>query len=331
VQRETELAKVVAAQVGRELTGSTKALSRLGQALSFPELDATALDDLGSSGAFGLEVFDGGVAVYNPTGALFWSYPPDGSVLRQLETIRRELQTVYSDVFRDPRTDELAIEFALPILTEQGGLQAVVEERSRVARDLHDSVSQSLYSVTLFAEAARRHLDTPNSKRTADSLDQLIEAAQQALQEMRLMVYEMRPSELAQQGLIGALKQRLNTVEKRAGIDAEIDAPASLDLSEILEQDLYSIAREALNNALKHANARTVTVRVRNRGDALELEVWDDGDGFDPSTVHVRGGVGLCGMKERAEKLGGHLVVQSVPKQGTLVRVRIQTEARGRL
>jgi signal transduction histidine kinase len=143
------------------------------------------------------------------------------------------------------------------------------------------------------------------------------------------MVYELRPSELEKQGLIGALKQRLNTVEKRAGVDAGIDAPDSLDLPEILEQDLYGIAQEALNNALKHAHARTVTVRVRGRSDSVELEVRDDGDGFDPGSVHVKGGVGLRGMKERAEKIGAQLVVQSVPEQGTLVRVQIQTGVRG--
>jgi signal transduction histidine kinase len=208
------------------------------------------------------------------------------------------------------------------VLQQQRRL-AVLEERSRVARDLHDSVSQSLYSVTLFSEAARRHLVARNAAAAEQSLDQLIGASRQALKEMRLMVYELRPPELENRGLIGAMRQRLSSVEERAGIEALIEAPASLVLPEDLEPELYSLAQEALNNALRHGNARSVKLVLQHVGEAIQLEVRDDGVGFDPGTLQTTGGMGIRGMEERAHALGGRLLVESAPGEGTLVRVQI--------
>lgn len=211
------------------------------------------------------------------------------------------------------------------VLQQQRRL-AVLEERSRVARDLHDSVSQSLYSVTLFSEAARRHLVARKAGAAEQSLEQLIGVSRQALKEMRLMVYELRPSELENRGLIGALRQRLNSVEKRAGIEVSIDAPTTLVLPDILEQELYSLAREALNNALRHGKARSVKLTLHRRGGVIQLEVGDDGVGFDPKTLQTTGGLGIPGMEERARALGGQLLVESAPGEGTLVQVRIPTQ-----
>jgi signal transduction histidine kinase len=208
------------------------------------------------------------------------------------------------------------------VLQQQRQL-AILEERSRVARDLHDSVSQSLYSVTLFSEAARRHLAAQNAPAAEQSLDQLIGASRQALKEMRLMVYELRPSELEDRGLIGALRQRLTSVEKRAGIDFSIEAPASLILPDPLEQELYSLAQEALNNALRHGNARSVKVSLQHRQEGILMEVSDDGVGFDPGRLQSSGGLGIRGMEERVHALGGQLLVESVPGAGTRVRVEI--------
>jgi len=210
------------------------------------------------------------------------------------------------------------------VLQQQRRL-AVLEERSRVARDLHDSVSQSLYSVTLFSEAARRHLAAKDVGLAERSLDHLIGASRQALKEMRLMVYELRPSELESRGLIGALRQRLESVEKRAGIEVSIDAPANLVLPDYLEQELYSLAQEALNNALRHGKARSLRLSLHRRDEVIQLEVRDDGVGFEASRLQSTGGMGIRGMEERAHARGGGLLVESAPGQGTLVRVRIPT------
>lgn len=200
---------------------------------------------------------------------------------------------------------------------------AVMEERGRLARDLHDSVTQSIYSVTLFAEAACRLMGEKKLENAEEYVQQLSETAQQALKEVRLLVYELRPSLLKQEGLVGALKQRLNTVEERANMQAKLIHNGDIELSKPIEMGLYNIAQEALNNALKHSAANAVTVRIDCSDDHIELEISDDGKGFNLDDIQSRGGVGMVSIRERAEKLGGLLDVVSSPGQGTSIRVRV--------
>jgi signal transduction histidine kinase/PAS domain-containing protein len=209
-------------------------------------------------------------------------------------------------------------------LYQQAQRLAVVKERERLARDLHDSVTQSLYSLTLLSEAGRRLAGAGDVERVEGYLDRLGEIAQQALKEMRLLVYELRPLVLKREGLVGALQQRLDAVEKRAGVDARLLVEGAIELSASVEEALYHIAQEALNNALKHAAATSVTVHVRGEGDRVELEVVDNGTGFDLNTERDRGGMGLVSMRERAEKLGGSLTVLSTPGEGTRVKVGVE-------
>jgi signal transduction histidine kinase len=149
------------------------------------------------------------------------------------------------------------------------------------------------------------------------------EIAQQALQEMRLMVYELRPLALEEEGLIGALEQRLEAVERRAGVDARLVVEGACNLPPRVEEELYRIAQEALNNALKHARPSAVTVIIRAADENVVLEVIDDGKGFDPQAVSDKGGLGLVSMRERAEKLGGALTLTSIPGEGTKVQISI--------
>jgi signal transduction histidine kinase len=209
-------------------------------------------------------------------------------------------------------------------LYEQAQQLATLEERQRLARELHDSVTQSLYSVTLFAEAARRLASGDDREQMQSYLDQLGGTAQQALKEMRLLVYELRPSALEQVGLVEALRQRLDAVEGRAGMEARLLVEGTVELSAAVEDGLYRIAHEALNNVLKHAEVTSVTVRIRTDGDRVELEVEDNGKGFDPTAVSDRGGMGLINMRERAESLGGSLTVVSAPGEGTRVKVEVE-------
>jgi len=181
--------------------------------------------------------------------------------------------------------------------------------------------------VTLFAEAARRLARAGDLERTEEYLGRLGETAQQALKEMRLLVYELRPSRLEEEGLVGALRERLSTVEQRAGVEAHLLAEGmeEIELPRAVEEGLYRIAQEALNNALKHAKASSVTVRIhRKEPDVVELEVADDGRGFDPEAVGDKGGMGLASMRERAERLGGTFQIISAPGEGTKVKVRVQ-------
>jgi signal transduction histidine kinase len=200
---------------------------------------------------------------------------------------------------------------------------AVLQERNRLARELHDSVTQSLYSLTLLAEAGQRMVRAEDLQQIAGNQTRLGQIAQQALQEMRLLVYELRPLALKSEGLVGALEQRLETVERRAGIQARVLVEGEVDLAPGLEEELYGIAQEALNNALKHARASKIVLSVRMVDKSVILEVADDGQGFDQAEVQVKGGLGLISMQERAEKIGGQLDIDSAPGEGTRVSVKV--------
>lgn len=200
----------------------------------------------------------------------------------------------------------------------------VVQERQRLARDLHDAVSQSLYSLTLFSEAAQEVFEGGKSDQTHQYLEQIKRTAHQALKEMRLLIYQLRPAALATEGLVGALERRLEAVERRAGMEARlITQNGDLELPPLLEDTLYRLAQEALNNVLKHAEASQVTVDLRVDDGWVELAVGDNGRGFDPQALPDLGGMGLANMRQRVEELGGTLAITSRPGQGTQVKVRI--------
>ncbi len=215
-------------------------------------------------------------------------------------------------------------------LRQQIKQTAVTEERGRLARELHDSVTQALYGVTLLAETGFRSANAGDLETTRHYLSRLGETAQQALREMRLMIHELRPVALEREGLVGALQRRLDTVEKRTGIQARLlvhgQAGGHLRLPTQVEEELYRIAQEALNNSLKHAHATAVTIRIRNQDDQTEIEIEDNGVGFDPESVSDRGGIGLASIQERAEKLGGMLSIQSEPNQGARITVAVSEE-----
>jgi signal transduction histidine kinase/predicted hydrocarbon binding protein len=221
--------------------------------------------------------------------------------------------------------DEVGIAVENAQLYRQAEQLAVMRERQRLARELHDSVTQALYSLTLLSEAARRMAGSGELRQAQEPLHRLNAISQQALKEMRLLVYELRPLVLKREGLVGALQHRLDAVERRAGVEAHLLVQGNVRLSSEVEEGLYRIAQEALNNALKHAAANSVTVTIRAEGDALQIEVVDDGTGFDPQTARSGGGMGLITMRERAEKMGGRLEVDSAPGRGTRVAVTLQS------
>ncbi len=218
--------------------------------------------------------------------------------------------------------------------------RALLEERNRLARELHDAVTQSLYSISTLAGAWRRQIDAGHLQPQKEQIVELGELAQQALREVRLLIYELRPTELEEEGLVGALFRRLETVEQRAGInirllisdDAGRPYPVASEgregivdfyrLPVPVEHGLYRIAQEALNNSLKHSRATAVRLSILLGRSMLSLEVKDNGHGFDAQHAQQANvGFGLSSMKERAENLGGRLVIVSTPEGGTTVRV----------
>ncbi|MBU0491574.1 MAG: sensor histidine kinase [Chloroflexi bacterium] len=204
--------------------------------------------------------------------------------------------------------------------------QAILQERTRLARELHDSVTQSLYSLVLYSRALARLLPADIPTDAQDYAARLERLAQDTLREMRLLIFELRPAALAEEGLVAALRSRLESVEARASVEAFLEAPAEVNLPPAIEEALYRIAQEALNNALKHARATTVRVTLSVGGDSAYLAVRDNGAGFDPTAEHIAG-LGLTNMRERAADLDGALRIESLPDQGTLVWVRLPLPA----
>ena len=203
---------------------------------------------------------------------------------------------------------------------------ALLEERQRLARDLHDSVTQSLYSVTLFVQALRSSLHAGNRTLTHQYADKLGETAQQALKEMRWLIYELRPALVEELGLVDAVRRRLETVERRSGVGVEFSAGEIGELDAELESAVYQIAQEALTNTLKHAAATFISVQMGLAGPDLQMEIADNGKGFDLAAVQNDAGFGLASMRERAERLGGSLAITSKPGRGTRIRLTVPVQ-----
>ena len=199
---------------------------------------------------------------------------------------------------------------------------AIANERTRLARDLHDSVAQTLYGLTLQAEAASRKLAAGQDEAVQAHLRAIREDARQTLQETRLLIFELRPPILEELGLAAALKARIDAVEARGGTAVQLDLQELPSLDPALEMGLYRIAQEALNNAAKHAEATEIDVRLAQNGESVILAIADNGCGFDPAAV-PNGRVGLQGMAERVAQMKGDLQIKSTPCQGTEIHVEV--------
>jgi signal transduction histidine kinase len=200
---------------------------------------------------------------------------------------------------------------------------AVAQERNRLARDLHDSVAQTLYGLTLQAEAASRRLLSGHVDTVADYLSEIRQSAQETLQETRLLIFELQPPVLEQQGLAPAIKARLESVEGRSDLKIQLHLDEVGRLPTGIEVAVYRIAQEALNNIIKHAHASQVQVTLARDDGIVSLEVADDGIGFDPRAVSQQAGMGLKGMRERAAQINGKLRVISEPGRGTQVQLEV--------
>jgi signal transduction histidine kinase len=220
--------------------------------------------------------------------------------------------------------DQVAVAIENARLYEQNRDLAVLEERNRLARDLHDSVTQTLYSLRLLAEGWRRIAASNGDMSVNDTMSQVGEITQQALKEMRLLVYELRPPEIEQIGFIGAIRQRLEAVEDRAGINTRLEIDDLTELPTPLEDELYRITQEALNNSLKHAAATAIHVQISKDNSQIYVKISDNGCGFNLAEMDQhRGGLGMASMRERASRLGGTLSVISHPGAGTEILVAL--------
>lgn len=209
--------------------------------------------------------------------------------------------------------------------TERARELSVAEERTRLARELHDSLTQTLFSLSLTAESAAALAGPQTDPRLAEQLDRTRELARSALAETRSLVGTLRPPDLDAEGLGVALRKRVELLRRvhRVAIGLALRGPARLR-DRTLEREVLRVATEALSNALQHAGAGRIDVALDTGGDSVRLTVADDGVGFDlPATVRHSHRLGLTSMRERAEALGGVLHVDTAPGAGTRVTLEV--------
>jgi len=206
--------------------------------------------------------------------------------------------------------------------------ERAVQERRRIARDLHDSVSQALFSTVLHTRTAQKALEqegaTP-SGRVGRSLDTIAELTRTVQGEMRALIFELRRDPV-HDGLVAALARHASEVRASGGPAMDLLGPTQrLALSQQVETQLFAIGREALANVLRHAAATEAQIRVDVHQEEIVVRVRDNGRGFDPAAPHP-GHFGLDSMRTRAAEIGGHLTLSSAPGRGTIVSVRVPTE-----
>jgi signal transduction histidine kinase len=198
---------------------------------------------------------------------------------------------------------------------------AVEHERNRLARDLHDSVTQTVFSMNLTAQSAHLLLDKETS-RASGQLLRLEELAANALSEIQSLILQLKPRSITEEGLPTALRCLANEHYSRDGLCVSLEIHSEKILSELETLGLYSIAHEALTNVIKHSGVKEATVHLDLSDDRAYLEIEDHGRGFDPqATVNQRGHLGLMGMSERAHEIGWSLSVESNPHKGTRILV----------
>jgi len=198
---------------------------------------------------------------------------------------------------------------------------AIGAERQRLAGELHDSISQLLSSQYLYAEASQKLIQSGDRPKLLEYLEQIRRVSHQALKEMRLLIHELRPAPIESLGLYGALQHRLETVERRAHIDATLSGDYGFRLPGNMEESLYSIAQDALNYSIKNSQATEVNVLLESDYDSILLEVKDNGSVMEGSGGKER--TGLSHMRDRIENLGGTFKAESVPGKGTTLRITI--------
>ena len=196
---------------------------------------------------------------------------------------------------------------------------ATLKERARLSRDLHDRVSQNLFSLSLFGLSSMKHLEAGEKMKTVDDLQTIEFLALQTQREMRLLLYELTPAHMNKMSMVDILNQRFRIVESHLNIKASLDVTGCEEVGHDLKETLYAIILEALNNVIKHASAKTVTVQLQQQGDSIHLHVRDDGIGFDSEASHPSSGLGLENMRKRAELANGQLNIISHPGGGTTI------------
>ena len=233
-------------------------------------------------------------------------------------------------IFLQAIADQAAVAVENARLFQNAEAHATLVERQRLSRELHDSVSQALFAMTLHARAAERQLATMGASADdplAVGVTTLAQLSLGALTEMRALIFELRPDALAAEGLVGALQRQAAALTAREGLPITVTGPTErLPLAPRAEEHLYRLVLEALHNTAKHARASTARVTVTMvdapQPGTLMVEVRDDGVGFEPGASGP-GHLGQSTMRDRAAACGAELTVTSAPEAGCVVTVRL--------
>jgi signal transduction histidine kinase len=196
------------------------------------------------------------------------------------------------------------------LLFELAHETTVAEERNRLSRDLHDALTQTLFSLRLTLAAGE--------------VDRATALVDEAIAEVRTLVFELRPASLERDGFVSAVRSVADLAGRVHGVEATVTDEGFVDLDPPVEDQLYRVVQEAITNAVRHANARSMSVRLADEGGRAVIEIGDDGVGFDPQARSIGARrLGLTSMRERTEALGGRLTISSVAGEGTTVRAEV--------
>jgi PAS domain S-box-containing protein len=236
--------------------------------------------------------------------------------------------------FLEAMADHAAVAIDTASLLAQTRSQAQLDERRRLARDLHDSVVQQLFSMRMQAKALRSRLEYADADPALvrSGAEELAELAESALADLRGLVFELRPLDLAERGLVDAVRAHAASLEARTGLVVDVQEPPELELDAGIDvqEDLYRIVQEALHNVVKHARATAVTIRFAADGAGLAVEVTDDGCGrASPENTAAGETLGLVSMRERTQRWGGRLDAGPRPAGGWRVRVTLPASGTG--
>lgn len=226
---------------------------------------------------------------------------------QRVEQRTRELRQALND---NGRLRELAVQ------------AAAQSERARLARELHDSVSQALYGIALGARTIQDSGAVKLAPQMAGPLEYILQLTEAGLTEMRALIFELRPEALQEEGLHAALKKQTDAIRLRFRLKVTAQLCVEPDCDFAVKEALYRVALEAIHNAVKHARASEIVLVLAENDDGVMVEVRDNGQGFDPNATY-RGHLGLKSMRERAQSLKGHLAIDSAPGQGATVRARV--------
>jgi signal transduction histidine kinase len=298
---------------------------------ALPGVQSQAVDAVGPLLIPGLVV----IALIVPVGVLF-GLLSTGRLIRRIRRLA-DVTTTMADGDFTPRIpvsggDEIGrledgfnrmavrLEEAVRAEREAAGSDARRAERARIARELHDSISQDLFSLSLLAGGLRKALPAGSELRhQAESMER---TSGRTMREMQALLLELRPVALEDAGLVPALEELCRAYETRLGVRMHTDF-ATVSLESAIEHAVLRVVQEALGNAVRHGDPTAVALSLTTTGHQVLVEVRDDGRGFDPALTGGRHGMGLALMRERVTELGGTVDVVSRPAEGTTVRVRL--------